>query len=210
MKKIYSICLFTIATLCMKGVTSYTVNISGFTYAPASLTVAVGDVVTIMATGNHPLLEVSQTTWNSNGNTALSGGFGPVTTAYTFTVTSTNTIYYVCQNHAGSGMKGQINVASVSTGITENSNVLSNISLFPNPAKGNKFSMKFNTIEKVNVMAKLYSISGQEVETLIENKEFVSGTNTVNVELKENTPAGVYFVQFTSNTFKVVKKLIIY
>ena len=58
MKKIYSYILFTILAVSMKA-TSYTVSISGFAYSPSTLTVTVGDVVTISASGTHPLAEVS-------------------------------------------------------------------------------------------------------------------------------------------------------
>jgi len=207
MKKIYSIFLLTIATVCMKAA-SYTVTVSGLTYAPAALTVTVGDVVTIIANGTHPLVEVSQTTWNANGTTPLGGGFGTKTSTFTFTISTANTIYYVCSNHASMGMKGQINV-NAATGVTENSNVLSNLSVFPNPAKDNKFSVKFNTTENVNVTAKLYSVCGQEVEALVANKEFNAGVSTINIELQSNTPSGIYFLQLTYNSKKVVKKVII-
>lgn len=206
MKKIYTILLLTIATLCMKA-TSYTVTISGFSYSSPTLTVSVGDVVTIAASGVHPLAEVSQTTWAANGTSTLSTGFGVKTVAYTFTITSTSTIYYVCQNHVATmGMKGQITVNSV--GLNEQNNVITNISLFPNPAK-DKFSVNFNTAENVLVTAKLYSICGQEIEFLASNKEFNVGYNTINFELQSTIPSGVYFVQLNYNSKKIVKKLII-
>ena len=112
MKKIYSTILLTIAAFAMNA-TSYTITTSGFSYSPSTLTVTVGDVVTISASGTHPLAEVSQTTWNANGTATLSTGFGNKTSSYTFTISSTNSIYYVCTNHVGSGMKGQITVSTV-------------------------------------------------------------------------------------------------
>lgn len=205
MKKIYTILLLTIATVCMKA-TSYTVTISGLTYSPATLTVTVGDVVTIAASGTHPLAEVSQTTWNANGTSTVSTGFGNKTSAYTFTVTSATDIYYVCTNHVSMGMKGMITVSTV--GVKEQNDVIGNVNMFPNPAK-DKFSVKFNSTENGTVTAKIYSICGQEVESLVLNKEFNAGVTTLNFDLQNRIPAGVYFVQLNYNSKKVTKKLII-
>ena len=205
MKKIYSVLLLSILAISMKA-TSYTVTISGFSYSPATLTVSVGDVVTIAASGSHPLAEVSQTTWNANGTATLSTGFGTKTSSYTFTITSASDIYYVCTNHVSMGMKGMITVSSVS--VKEQTNQISGISIFPNPAK-NQFSVKFNSSENGNVTAKLYSICGQEIESLTVNKEFFVGTATLNFDLQNHVPSGVYFVQLNYNSNKITKKLII-
>ena len=205
MKKIYSVLLLSILAISMKA-TSYTVSISGFAYSPSTLTVTVGDVVTISASGTHPLAEVSQTTWNANGTATLSTGFGTKTSNYTFTITSASDIYYVCTNHVSMGMKGMITVSSV--GVKEQTNQISEINVFPNPAK-NQFSVKFNSSENGNVTAKLYSICGQEIESLIVNKDFFVGTTTLNFDLQNHIPAGVYFVQLNYNSNKITKKLII-
>lgn len=205
MKKIYSVLLLSILAIGMKA-TSYTITTSGFSYSPATLTVTVGDVVTISASGSHPLAEVSQATWNAAGTATLSTGFGNKTSAYTFTITSANDIYYVCTNHVSMGMKGMITVSTV--GVKEVTDAISNISLFPNPAK-NQFSVKFNSTDNGNVSAKIYSICGQEIESLVMNKEFNSGVTTLNFDLQNRIPAGVYFVQLNYNSKKVTRKLII-
>lgn len=205
MKKIYYTLLLTILAVCLKAA-SFTVTIIGTTYSPSALTVSVGDVVTVEASSLHPLTEVSQTTWNSSGTATLSSGFGVKTSNYTFTITSVNTIYYVCQTHVSSGMKGQIIVSSAGT--KEQNNVITNINLLPNPAK-DKFSVKFKSTENVILTAKLYSVCGQEVQCLISNKEFNFGDNTFTIELQNNIPSGVYFVQLNYDSRKIVRKLII-
>lgn len=205
MKKIYSTLLLLILAISLKA-TSYSVTIVGTTYSPATLTVTVGDVVTISASSFHPLSEVSQANWTAGNTATLSTGFGTKTSAYTFTITSSNTIYYMCQNHGPNGMKGQINIVTV--GLNEQNNVIGNISLFPNPAK-DKFTIKFNSTENVVVTAKLYSICGQEIESLVTNKEFNAGFNSVNFELQGIIPSGIYFVQLNYNSKKIVRKLII-
>ncbi len=207
MKKIYTILLLTMATVCVKA-TSYTITTVGTTYSPNTLTVTVGDVVTIAASGTHPLAEVSQTTWMANGTTTLSSGFGNKSSNYTFTITSTTSIYYVCVNHVASmQMKGQITVAS-STSINEQNNAIGTISLFPNPAK-DRFSVKFNSTESGIVSAKLYSVCGQEIEAIISDKDFTVGANMLNFELQKNISSGVYFIQLDFNSKKIVRKLII-
>jgi len=205
MKKIYFSLLFAVLCLGMKA-TSYTVAISGTSYVPATLTVTVGDVVTIQADGTHTLAEVSQATWSANGTSTLSTGFGEKTSNYTFTVSSTNTIYYVCKAHVTSGMKGMIIISPA--GINEQEMNVSNVIIFPNPAK-DKFSVKFNSPENGNVSAKLYSICGQEIESLIINKEFNAGVFTIHFDSHKRIPAGVYFVQLNCNSNKITRKLII-
>lgn len=205
MKKIYTILFLTIATVCMKA-TSYTITTVGTTYSPNTLTVSIGDVVTISANANHPLAEVSQTTWNANGTATLSTGFGNKTSNYTFTVSTANDIYYVCTNHVGMGMKGMITVSTV--GVKEQTEAIANVSIFPNPAK-NQFSVRFNSVENGNVTAKLYSICGQEIETIEINKEYNLGVTTLNIDLQNNIPAGVYFIQLNYNSKKTTRKLII-
>jgi len=205
MKKIYSVILLSILAISMKA-TSYTITTSGLSYSPSTLTVTVGDVVTISASGTHPLAEVSQATWNANGTATLSTGFGNKTSTYTFTITAATDIYYVCTNHVGSGMKGKIIVSTV--GIKEQNESIANVSLFPNPAK-DQFSVKFNSTENGNVTVKLYSICGQEIESLVVNKDFNAGVTTLNFDLQNRIPAGVYFVQLNYSSKKVTKKLII-
>jgi len=113
---------------------NFNITINGFSYVLDNITVNVGDQVTIEASSFHPLLQVSQATWNANGTTPLSGGFNS-TSNFTFTITAPmggTTLYYVCSNHASSGMKGQINV-NVAAGIPENSIRDFNFTVYPNP-----------------------------------------------------------------------------
>lgn len=205
MKKIYLLFFIAVLSLGMKA-TSYTVSIAGTSYSPATLTVTIGDVVTIQANLNHPLVEVSQVSWNANSNTPSGTGFGTKTSNYTFTVSTTNTIYYMCQIHGPSmQMKGMITVST--TGINEKDMNSSNVVIFPNPAK-DKFTVKLNSGDN-NMTVKLYSVCGQEIESLEFKKETISGVCTINVDLQNKVPAGVYFLQLTSSSKKVTKKVII-
>jgi len=186
--------------------TSYTVTISGFNYFNADLTVSVGDVVTISASPKHPLIEVSQANWDAGANTVLPSGFGTKTSNYTFTVTSTNTIYYGCQFHIGMGMKGTISVNAV--GIKEQSSAIDNVSLFPNPTKS-KFSLQFNASESGNAIAKLYSVSGQQIESFTVAEKYNVGLNTIHIDLQNKIPAGLYILTLNYNSKTVIRKVIV-
>jgi large repetitive protein len=91
-----------------------TVNNSGNSFVPFSVTITVGDAVNFVLSSNHDAREVSQATWNSNGSTPLSGGFqtafgGGLVSAAQLPI---GTHYYVCTPHVSFGMKGIIVVQS--------------------------------------------------------------------------------------------------
>lgn len=114
------------------GVAAQNINQVGFTFTPAELTVDAGEEITITFNANHTVTEVSEATWNSNGNTS-NGGFnftGGGT--QTLVLDEAGTYYYVCIFHAGMGMKGKIIVNS-GNGI-EAIGTTPMLSLFPNPA----------------------------------------------------------------------------
>jgi plastocyanin len=103
----------------------------GFTFSPALLTVQAGTDITLTIGGQHTMTEVSEATWNANGNTSNGGfNFGPGTN--TLNLTIPGTYYYVCSPHANMGMKGRI-VVEASTGLAEQSFDRS-FTLYPNPA----------------------------------------------------------------------------
>lgn len=87
---------------------------SGFTFSPANITITQGDSVSFTLQASHNAVEVSQTTYNANGTTPLGGGFSVGFGANQQLVTglSVGVHYYVCSNHASSGMKGTITVTA--------------------------------------------------------------------------------------------------
>lgn len=116
--------------------TTWRITNSGFTFSPATLTILEGDTVVFDLDSDHNSAEVSEATWNANGNTPLAGGWitqfggGMVLPAnLTF-----GTHFYVCQPHAFMGMKGKIMVERA-TRIDE-SPIFRNVSIFPNPSNG--------------------------------------------------------------------------
>ncbi len=145
---------------------TFNVTTSGLSYTPATVTASIGDTVQFTITQNHPTLEVSQTTWDANGTTPLGSGFGNHVSNFEVVITasSPDTIYYVCTNHVGSGMKGIIVVdAGTSTAINEVE--ASNIAIGPNPVVGNVINYSFtNQVSPSSIT--IYSISGQIIESV--------------------------------------------
>lgn len=121
--------------------TTWTVTNSGITFTPSSLTISAGDSVLFSLMSSHNSLEVSESTWQANGTTALNGGFE---TPYgggllTPDQLSAGTHYYVCAAHASLGMKGIITVQS--TTASPLNPYAGTVRIFPNPAE-NLLSVK--------------------------------------------------------------------
>jgi plastocyanin len=95
----------------------HTIVDSGLSFDPANLTINVGDTVIFSLATMHNAVEVTQNTWNTNGNTP-NGGFSTPFGGGTVIFSTAGTYYYVCSPHAAAGMKGIITVVltSVSTG----------------------------------------------------------------------------------------------
>jgi surface protein len=130
----------------------YTITSAGQTFTPDTLYCNVGDIITFNVGSNHNAVEVSKTTYLSNGNTPLSGGFSVgFGVVDDFTPTSAGTHYYVCTPHAANNMKGVIIVSGSSSRAGNNSPIASNevnskvrtnpaempqVAAFPNPTTG--------------------------------------------------------------------------
>ncbi len=92
--------------------TTDTIRTSGFSFAPDTVTIKLGDTIRFTLASIHNAAEVSQSTWNANGNTS-NGGFVTQFGADTVIVLQTlGTHYFVCQAHAFMGMKGEITVVT--------------------------------------------------------------------------------------------------
>jgi hypothetical protein len=147
-------------------------------------------------------LEVSQTTWNANGTTALSGGFsepfgGGLVLPANLTV---GTHYYVCTNHVSMGMKGTIIVQNPN-GIAENKN-LTTISVYPNPSNG-KFQFELSGWESAKK-------SNLEIYNMLGEKIYQSEITNPNSEIDlSNQKSGIYFMEIYCGETVLTKKIII-
>jgi plastocyanin len=171
----------------------------GLTFSPASLTITSGENVTFVLESMHNVVEVSQATWNANGNTALPGGFslpfgGGELLPAKLTV---GTHYYVCNPHADLGMKGVI-IVSTATGL-EDIPGQTDISIFPNPA-----------IDLITVRAGKYLLGAQYSLTDQYGRQMLVGkidseTISINISQLNN---GIYLLNVAGQkrrSLKVVK-----
>src|SRR5690606_16543720 len=187
------------ATTCCFA-TNHPINISGFSFSPATVNAAVGDTVTWNVTGPHTATQVSQATWNANGNTPLSGGFDftPANTSNgtSFIVcTSVGTVWYVCKPHASMGMKGQINV--VATGLPDLVNIVA-WSIYPNPVKdvlhlNSNVSASTVDVEIINMLGKV----------MMETTAVPFG-KAASIDVSSLTK-GVYFLKSSENKMRPVR-----
>lgn len=107
-------------------------SLNSLTFSPETATIELGETVTFNISGIHTATQVSEAVWMADGNSALPGGFHFTAGSHEYTPTEVGTIYYVCQPHAGMGMKGIIIVEN-STGIMDNGSV-DLFRAYPNPA----------------------------------------------------------------------------
>lgn len=179
--------------------TKWTITNSGFTFSPSTLTITQGDTVIFSLGGQHNSVEVSQTTWNSNGNTPLAGGWqtsfgGGTVLPLQLTV---GTHFYVCNPHASMGMKGQI-IVQLASGLSENT-ISNNLAVFPNPA-----SDVITVKGKTNPSGINYIVSDQN------GKQVLSGTLLYETAIDINRlEPGIYFLiagQERKQFIKVDKK----
>lgn len=180
--------------------TTHTVANSGTTFNPATITISLGDTVKFTVAGSHDAREVSESTWNVNGTTALTDGFQtPFGGGMVFPdQLGVGTHFYVCTNHAAMGMKGQIIVENT-TGISE-IKLPTSFSVYPNPAN-DQISIKAG---KDNIGLPFF-ITDQMGRQVLTGK---LNTETTQVDIS-TLSTGVYNFQVgeqTKQSFKVLKK----
>ncbi len=180
--------------------TTHTINVSGLSFTPNEVTIAVGDTVFFNGSSNHPILEVDENTWNSNGSTALSGGFAFPSGTGKVTFDSEGTHYYICENHVGNGMKGKIIVSTTTDVHVLNSK---NIRIYPNPLTGSSIinvNISNNTSE---VSLNIYDLTGR-----VKLSEKIPPTSD-QIQLDASyLSSGAYIIQLKSTDFIYSKKII--
>jgi plastocyanin len=203
MKK--SILLILLASFGYAGFSAtITVTNSGTTFSPAAITINIGDVVTFNIGSSHNVVEVSQATWDANGNTQLAGGFslpfgGGTVTADKLTA---GIHYYVCTTHAEFGMKGTITILDP-TGIAENT-FKNGISVYPNPSNGS-FQLKLdNSLSAKKFELGIYTLKGEKVYA----QSDIQQTNFTDIEISD-LPKGVYIVRLYGKKENYYKKIVI-
>jgi plastocyanin len=192
----------TCLTLSVQAQTTHTITISGLTYVPASLTINESDKVIISASGNHPLLEVSKATYDSDGNTALAGGFSG-TTAQTITFSEVGDYYFVCTRHSDLGMKGMIKVVRPTGLFNETSSSSKNgVKIYPNPAASDLMIQ----LEQATIVQNISLVNAQGIE--VSNQAINSSitSHTLNVSGLES---GLYQVVISTPEKKIYNKVVV-
>jgi plastocyanin len=126
MKKVFTLgASFATVALCAQSIAT-----QGFSFNPSLLTVEAGAAIALTIGGGHTFTEVTQATWNANGN-ASNGGFNYSSGSHELVLSTPGTYYYVCQPHASMGMKGRI-VVEASTSVPDQGSAPT-MRLSPNP-----------------------------------------------------------------------------
>lgn len=177
----------------------WTINNSGTSYSPSSISIFYGDTVKFEISGGHDANEVSQTTWNADGNTHLSGGFQTEFGGGTVLPEQlgVGTHYYVCTPHASLGMKGTIIVENP-TGIAEPQ--LPAVSVFPNPSDGQfTFSIDGTNVAE-NYKIEVYTLTGDKIyQTTL--------TNSISEIELSNQKSGMYILKIFNGEAILTKKI---
>lgn len=204
MKKLITLLVVFSALTLEVNATKHTVTTSGSSYSPTVLTVHVGDTVTISASNTHPLVQVSRSTWSTNGTSALAGGWGSTNKNYTFTVSTTDTIYYVCSAHVSFGMKGRVVVAQFS-GINEVSTNQLDVTVYPNPVTSYG-TVRLSSAGNNPVGVYVYSINGQLEKDLSTAQINMNGDSYYRFDAS-NMPAGNHLILVSDGHSKIARKI---
>lgn len=178
---------------------TYTITSDGNTFVPASITVTVGDIVQFSAGATHPVIQVSQATWNVNQSTPLINGFSFPTGSGSFSPNAAGTLYYVCGNHVGSGMKGTITV-NLATAINDNN--MNKGKLYPVPA-GDYLMFETEGREPVDEI-KIMDLTGKPVILL---EKPVQSADKLRIDVSKLNK-GLYIIRIRSGENFLVKKFL--
>lgn len=194
---------FFLFTLSLAGYsTTWTIVNAGFSFSPATLTIMEGDTVIFDLDSEHNSAEVSQSTWNSNGNTPLPGGwvtgFGGGTVLPADLTEGTH--WYVCQPHASGGMKGMIIVLGTTS--IEDNPFYADIKVYPNPSNGQLFLSGEGTAK--NFQLEVFDIRGIR---LYATEQFAQKqVNEIEIPVLEK---GIYIVLMKSDEGSSMRKIIV-
>lgn len=181
--------------------TTHNITASGFSFSPNDITIAVNDKVVFNTSTNHPIIEVSEATWNANLNDPLQGGFSFSSGSGEVTFTEEGVYYYVCGNHYSSGMKGKITVSNT-TNINNNLK-LSESRLYPNPLNQDILRVSLSKPANYPVQVYIFDITGKSIL----KSSFKQNTDEIELDCS-GLNSGLYFVQLTSHNSKTSLKFI--
>lgn len=191
MKNVFITLLLVFVFIKVQSQTTHTITTSSFTFSPADITIAVNDKVVFNTSASHPIVEVNQTTWNDNGNTALENGFVFPSGSGEITFTQEGIHFYVCDVHYSGGMKGKITVSNTTS--LSLLPALNKATIYPNPLNVDILRVSLSQSVSVPVHAIIYDIVGNSRI----KKSFKLNTNQLDIDCSELT-SGLYIVQLSS------------
>jgi|SRR6218665_460535 len=100
--------------------------------------------------------------------------------------------YTFTSSASGTPTTGGFYLSAVTASVNENSEFVSSLNLFPNPATNN-ITIDLNLTENKSVTTTLYNAVGQQVQTAV-TTEGTTGSNIVAFDISE-LPQGIYFAQ---------------
>jgi len=193
--------LFSLTFLCLAGHAAiFTVQNNANAFTPNLITIQAGDTVNFVLGSSHDAREVSQSSWNSNSNVALPGGFqtalgGGVVLPVKLTV---GTHYYVCTPHVQFGMKGRIVVQGSPSGIAD-ADLRPAFTVYPNPSTG-KFRISTSDLQQFrNFKVEIFNVLGKlTYSSMAEN-------SACDIDLR--VPAGVYIIRITDEKATMTRRI---
>ena len=200
MNKLLLFFLFSILITGINAQQTFIISTSGFTFNPSSVNVSTGDIVRFNVGASHPVLQVSKTTWDANGATALPGGFSFPSGTGDYTAGTPGIYYYICSNHISGGMKGTITISGTS-GVNE-TGTKDEIKLFPNPARD--FIIFQSTINLSYATVGIVDLSGRYL--LTPQKPELTGDQLL-LDIN-NLTKGMYFLVVKSEGRTISRKFI--
>ncbi len=93
--------------------------------------------------------------------------------------------------------------------VNEISNVLSNVSLYPNPSTTSETTLSFELAKEItNPSVKVFDITGKELIKIDDAKNLSAGSYQVKLNTS-SLNSGIYFVELNTGSSSTVKKLIV-
>jgi len=187
--------LLSVGLFFLQAQTTHIVSNSGLAFTPDEITITVGDTVDWQIGGSHNVVEVSQATYDADGDTPLPGGFSLGFGGGKRAFDSVGTFYYVCDPHAGQGMKGIVTVEEAATGLADG---LAELDFSLATLAPGRFRVSLLSAEPGEATLRVLDLSGRRVQQA--TQPLLNGETTFSVDLTA-LPRGYYLIELRREGF---------